>query len=88
MIRSRQRERFADALELQGPGFVELRTPPNALSLDERGLHVLPPAEVFGQDRHPRTQEVLDGRRRAPSGFNIPLDFNPFGDANYPVLRP
>lgn len=47
MVNTRLRERYLQAVALQGPGFTDLRTPAHSLPLDERGLVRLPPAELF-----------------------------------------
>lgn len=84
MIRAAQRRRYRDAVTIQGFAFIDLRTPPACLPLGERPralaypdgtvgdahrLHVLPPAELFGEGRHPWTAGVLDGSQPITWGW-------------------
>lgn len=69
MINAGVVQRYIDAVTIQGPGFVDLRTPPRSLPVDDRGLHAPPPAELFGADRHPWTAGVLDGSTRITWGW-------------------
>ncbi len=83
-IRANQQRRYRDAVTIQGFAFIELRTPPESLTLGERPrairypsgpiddadrLHVLPPAELFGENRHPWTAGVLDGTQQITWGW-------------------
>jgi hypothetical protein len=84
IIRAGQRKRYSDAVAVQGFAFIELRTPPESLTLGERPrairypdgpvgdadrLHILPPAELFGESRHPWTASVLDGSQPITWGW-------------------
>jgi hypothetical protein len=78
-IRARQRERYMRAIEGQGFAFIELRTPPDDLSLGDRprGLRypdgepvddadrllLLPPVQLFGPCVRLGTAEVLAGTK-------------------------
>lgn len=61
MIRAYQQGRYLRAVEAQGVGFTELRTPPASLPRDHRGVHIVPPVELFGEHAHPRTAGLLAG---------------------------
>jgi hypothetical protein len=83
-IRANQQRRYRDAVAVQGFAFTELRTPPDCLPLGDRPrglnypdgpvddadrLHVLPPAELFGEGRHPWTADVLAGTQSITWGW-------------------
>jgi hypothetical protein len=69
MINARTIERVSRAIEGQGPGFVEFRTPPRDLLRDARGRIVPPPVELVGDDVRPRTREVLSGKAATTWGW-------------------
>lgn len=83
-IRASQLRRYRDAIAIQGFAFIELRTPPAGLALGDRPrdlkyppgpiddgerLLVLPPAELFGEHRHPWTAGVLAGTENITWGW-------------------
>ncbi len=51
LIRQHAAHCYRDAVELQGVGFIDLRTPP-------RDIVRCPPAQLFGDLRHPDTDAV------------------------------